>query len=198
MNGRTHEAVGIATVMMAMHNAPTKELVIGCLVASAAATIPDVDLIDNRKGTGIQMLVEVVKQSLVPIGIGLYYGADKYLILAWIAVMVMFVVQPHRGLSHSIWAMIGTAYLLYLMSNQSITEAYTASYLSHLIIDMTNTKKVSIMYPGGFCLNWFKSGGTADWAIGAIASLAIIVMIGARANNIDLVDMVIREVIIRT
>lgn len=195
MNGRTHEAVGVASVMVAMHGASTKEVIVGCLIASAAAVIPDVDLIDNRKGMGAQMLIEVVKQSLIPIGIGMYYGASKYLIMAWLAVMVLFVAQPHRGFSHSILAMLGTSYLFGAMTTERLIEPYAIAYASHLIADVLNTKKVSIFYPAGVCAGWCKSGGKADWFIGAVASLMIVVMIGAMAQNIDIVEMAIREVI---
>lgn len=195
MNGRTHEAVGIASVMVAMHSSPTADMLIGCLIASAAAVMPDVDLIDNRKGEGIQMLVEVVKQSVIPIGFALYYGADKALIIGWIILMSVLVLQPHRGLSHSIWCMIVTAGIFGCMTTEKLIYPFLVAYGSHLAIDLMNTKKVSLLYPAGTCLGWCKSGGKADWMLGAMASLVIITIIASRTYQTDLVSLGIEEVV---
>lgn len=186
MNGRTHEAVGVASVMIAMHGSSNKELALACAVAVYASTVPDVDLIDNRKGTGIQMLVEVIKQSAIPVLVAMYYGAEVEYVIAWLAVMVFLVLQPHRGFSHSIWSGILTGILVMNMTNKLITKAYLIAYASHLIADLLNTKKVQILYPKGFCLNVCKSGGVWDWLIGSIASLLIASNIVFRYMGIDM------------
>lgn len=195
MNGKTHEAVGIASVMVAMHGASTREIVAGCLVASFASIVPDVDLIDNHKGAGILMLVEVVKQSLVPIGLCLVYGSERELIIAWLVAMVFLVVQPHRGFSHSIWCMLATAFLFESMTEEKLAVPYCIAYASHILLDVMNTKKVSIWYPYGFCTGWCKAGGVVDWLIGAFASLVILVGIGSFVQNVDVVELIISKVV---
>ena len=170
-------------------------MLIGCLIASAASVIPDVDLIDNRKGEGIQMLVEVVKQSLVPICLGLAYGAKKEWILAWLVSMVFLVIQPHRGFSLSVWCMFSTTCLMAVMTEAKLAVPYCIAYASHIVLDVMNTKKVSILYPYGFCMGWCKSGGKADWMFGAMASLVIITIMASRTYQTDLVSLGIEEVV---
>ena len=194
MNGRTHEAVGVASALIAMHGAGRKEMIIGCLVASAAATIPDVDLIDNRKGQGIQMVVEVIKQSMIPIGFALYYKTDTALVAVWISMMIFLVLQPHRGFSHSVWSMGITAYLFQMMTSEELIPWYLIAYGSHLLVDTMNTKTVQILYPKGFCLSWVKSGGITDWVIGAIASMAIVAILIGRMQGLDMVQVLVKEV----
>lgn len=194
MNGKTHEAVGVASALIAMHGAGRKEMIIGCLVASAAATIPDVDLIDNRKGQGIQMVVEVIKQSMIPLGFALYYRAETALVVGWIGLMILLVLQPHRGFSHSICGMVITAGLFRAMTREWLIPWYLVSYGSHILLDLLNTKSVQILWPKGFCFNWVKSGGITDWVIGAIASMVIVVLIIGRMQGLDMVQVLVEEV----
>lgn len=191
MNGRTHEAVGVATSMAIMHSAGTKEMVVGCLVALYASTIPDVDLIDNRKGTGIQMVVEVVKQSMIPIGISMYYRAEKQLIVAWIVLMIALVLQPHRGISHSLDMCAVLSAMFTNMTEYALLPWFLIAYMSHILIDLMNTKSVQILICYKTCFGWCKSGGVCDWAIGLVASIAILVMVALRINGIDAVQEIL-------
>lgn len=188
MTGKTHQAVGVATSLAILHGTGTKEMVVGSLVALMASTIPDIDLIDNQKGKGIEMVFEVIKQSLIPLGFAVYCESDLYMIGLWIALMILFVVQPHRGLTHSVWAMIAMCGLFAVMTNERYIPWFLASYMSHLVIDLLNTKKVSIFYPFGFCLKICKADGFVNDLSGMAAGIVLICIAVCKMQGIDIVE----------
>lgn len=189
MNGRTHETTAVALALIAMADKQPSEVMVGCLIASIAGTIPDVDLIDNRKGKGLGMVAEVVKQSMIPICLGVMHGCDEWLIGAWLVAIIIMVLQPHRGFSHSVWCMgIMVAIASRMFGNEYILP-FTIGYGSHLLLDLLNTKKVQILYPKGHCINFCKSGGIMDMCIGAVASIMIVVLLASKIMGIDIKEV---------
>lgn len=192
MNGRTHEMVAAASAVLIMHEADTRAMAVGCLVAITAGTLPDIDLVDNRKGKGPKMLIEVIKQSMVIIGMAAYYGSGIDRIAIWTALCILMVLQPHRGLSHSIAGMAVMGAVFSWITSRQFAGWFAVGYGSHVLLDLLNTKDVSLLYPYGTCLGLVKSGGLADDIIGALAAGLFIISVVLRFAGIDLVQEVVR------
>lgn len=191
MNGRTHEMTAAASAVALMHGADTKTLVVGSMVALMAGTLPDIDLLDNRKGKGLRMVSEVVKQSVIPIGMSIYYGSDIYQICAWITLCIILVLQPHRGFSHSLWCMAMMCGAFVWLTDQTYATWFLIGYGSHLALDLLNTKNVSLFYPAGTCMKLVKAGGLADDIIGVISAAVFTILVLLRFADIDLIKEVV-------
>lgn len=191
MNGRTHEMAAAASAVAVMHGSDSRTLVVGTMVALMAGTLPDIDLVDNRKGKGLKMVMEVIKQSIVAIGMAIYFGADIYQIALWIGLCIFLVLQPHRGFSHSIWCMGIMCGAFVWLTDEAYMDWFLIGYISHLLLDILNTKDVAILFPKGLCLKVVKAGGLADDLIGTLAAGIFAIIILFRFADMDLVNRVV-------
>lgn len=194
MNGRTHEMAAAASAVAVMHGSDSKSLVLGTMVALMAGTLPDIDLVDNRKGKGLKMVMEVIKQAIIPIGMAVYYGSDIYQIAIWMSLCIFLVLQPHRGFSHSIWCMGVMCGTFVWLTSETYMTWFLIGYGSHLVLDLLNTKDVALLYPKGFCLKAVKAGGLADDVIGTLAAGIFAIVILFRFVDIDLINRVVMAI----
>jgi len=113
--------------------------------------------------------------------------SGSYLWCAGIAGLVVTLafanVSSHRGFSHSLLAMALETGFLYLVIPQ-MAIPFAAAFISHLILDMTNKKRVRLLYPSkkGFSLGWFYADRLANRVceIGGLLWLAAAVMLSLR------------------
>ena len=86
----------------------------------------------------------------------------------------------HRTLTHSLpYAALLTYSIYLLFNNISLTTAFGAGMLSHIILDLLNTKPVRILYPlkFGMCFKVCSVQSTIAKVIGGVLTLTMFVSV---------------------
>ena len=177
MMGKTHVAMGIATSMIVLH--PTDA--IGCIIAVSGGVlggaVADVDIVkDDYKHDALigQMLAIGIAAASLFIDYILKLGICNSVIsrnliitiVGVVAYLILYVIgfmSDHRTFTHSLLALALFSISMCMMCPR-LTPAYIVGYLSHLILDILNKKKVPIFYPKGkgVCLGWCYANKMAN------------------------------------
>ncbi|MGI6126659.1 MAG: metal-dependent hydrolase [Planifilum sp.] len=168
MTGKTHLALGLglgAATAAVMEPAPTlNEATLTILVSGTAAMLPD---IDDDNSTVNQVFLPFLPASLRSWGLAalgllviiLYVFRDwpLWTLLSGIyALCVAF--ADHRGISHSLLALIYVTWTAYLASPM-IAPAVAVGYGSHLLADAVTTGGIP------FCWPWKKRLGLRNFGL---------------------------------
>lgn len=196
MNGKTHTAVGcaagISTLAYLVKDPSIAEIGLTLLTSATAATIPDIDNGSSKKLYRIVIISMFASLASILLGITLFNKGVNTIqievigLLGYGCFMIFGAQQPHRGFTHSIFALILSSVFIYLMIfkikyRNIIILAYVTSYLSHLIIDIFNCKGAQYLFPlkDRYCLKLCKSGSTVDKVFGLFGEIiAILVLLG--------------------
>ena len=194
MMSRTHLAVGVATALAfgSPHNLET------CLISTIGGLIggitPDIDILDNDY-TGDALLGQVLALGITglillidfifKIGIcaSLFSRNIIFLILGIVLAIILYFVglaQNHRGFTHSFLALIIYTIPIALIFPPLI-KPFMLGFLSHIIIDLFNKRKVKIFFPSkhGICFNLCyanKTGNKALMYIGILISISLFIL----------------------
>ena len=172
MNSKTHLACGIAAALTLLHPTTMEGIILSVIGGSIGGVLPDIDLLSKKSRSEIlpcQVIalwlaaVLLTADSLLHIGICaaiLAYDRTTVLIGAamFVACGVVGALTAHWTFTHSLFsAAVWIFCPLFL-------PAFAAGFLSHLVLDLLNYKKVCLFCPAraGLCLNLFHSDGTAD------------------------------------
>ena len=178
MLGKTHMTVGVAATLAVIHPTTPKELLLSAGVGAIGALISDIDVgtSDSHKDADKVIWLTIAVVAIV-------LGLDKFGhfnivhnilqteskvriitgIILFIGVCAFGKEQPHRSFMHSILALIlleiaiGLVYPLFVLP-------FGIGFLSHIITDLFNRKRVRLWYPlpGGLCLGLFHAHGLAN------------------------------------
>lgn len=196
MNGKTHTAVGIATGLALVSVLPTvtganyTDLTFSLGASVIGALFPDLDLNQSK---GNQVLNKVLACGIP--AMLLYYcfarrGFNGILnssieeiiaIIVFLGIGVWCRTRPHREASHSLLMCSVTTLAVYTFTGGYLFVYYAAGFLSHLAIDLLNTKGESLLWPspGKYCFSLCKAGGVGDKAIGYAAGvLSVLLLLG--------------------
>lgn len=194
--GKTHMVVGIATTLAITKPETITEIVLATGVGAVGALISDIDVgtsESHREADRITLLTI----GIVALALGLdYWGnldiidrilQDKSLfriilgLALFIGTCAFGKEQPHRSFMHSFLALfileIAIAFIY-----PKIMPYFAIGFLTHLITDGLNRKKVKLFYPlrGGVSLGLFHAHGLANtvlFAVGSVVSVVEIVVL---------------------
>lgn len=190
MLGKTHLAVGVAATIFITQPASVSELILAAGFGGGGALISDIDV----ETSGSHRKAELFTKSFVVIAAGIL-AADYFLhtgIVKWIvgtggykfiAGMLLFAgicafgkEQPHRSFMHSFLAGLLLCIAIGLIW-EDVVIYFAVGFLSHLLLDMCNKKKIRLFYPlkGGIALGLAKADGLANRVLLRIASVSVIV-----------------------
>lgn len=194
MLGKTHMAVGIALALAVTRPQSLPEIILASGTGAFGALIPDIDIRPSKlyKGAGriagsaILLLIAVVITDFITssgvtsrILAGINITGIVAGLLLFTAICAFGKEQPHRSFTHSFLALA----LLSLSAGMVCKELvpyFATGFLSHILADLFNKKKVQVLYPlsGGISFDMFSAGGMANdifFAAGCIISVAEVI-----------------------
>lgn len=191
MLGKTHLAVGVATSLAVLHPASLSELLIGVGAASVGSLISDIDVDTSSSHNDANVITTMTVVSVVLVividkmfNVGVYRVLQQKSSLARVIMGALIFVgvcsygkeTPHRSFMHSIFA-LAILFGLLCMILPMAAPYFAVAFLSHLAIDLLNTKHVRLLYPlpGGFCLGLCHANGMVNglmFLVGCVVSVA--------------------------
>ncbi|MBQ3566322.1 MAG: metal-dependent hydrolase [Oscillospiraceae bacterium] len=197
MLGKTHMMVGIASTLLVTQPDSLTELLTASSAGAIGALISDIDVdssSSHRDANKVIFLAAAVIAGAVAADYFANFGIIENVInngsIAKIIVgILLFLVvcafgkeTPHRSFMHSFTALIilDAALILIYMP---LTVYFTIGFLSHLVTDIFNKRKLKLFYPlkKGISFNLFHAKGVANTAfliIGtAVTAIEVVVIL---------------------
>lgn len=192
MMGKTHMAVGLAVSLAVLRPESIGECILAIVGGTVGGVLADSDILDNdhRLDTfSVQFAAAAITAAGAGIDLILGLGicesiAENYsrAITGGIVFAVLFVLgilSSHRTFTHSL-----TALLLYTAALGMICPAlcpcFAVAYASHLVLDLTNKKRIPLLYPMkfGVCFKLFYADGLANRLFMTVGFAASAVLLG--------------------
>lgn len=178
MLGKTHLAVGIATSLAVTQPDSPQELILAMGIGGLGSLIPDIDVgtsESHRDADKIVILSCVLafaaymidKMCSFDIVSRIVNNSGYYRIVLGMAMFIGICAfgkeQPHRSFMHSLLALILLSVAVGFI-HFSMIPYFAAGFLSHLLTDALNYKKVRVLFPlkGGVALKLFHAHGLAN------------------------------------
>lgn len=193
MMSKTHFAVGLATSLAIIQPETFNECAVAVIGGTVGGVLADNDILDNDYQadalTGQLLALAATVLALVLdffLGFGICQSViEKPMlpIIGGVGFVILYIVgfcSDHRTFTHSFLAMI-----LYTIAAAFIytpvAYALGAAYLSHLLLDILNKKKIPVLYPleFGICLKMCYANKTANKVfmyIGFVVSGVLLIM----------------------
>lgn len=180
MLGKTHFAVGIAVSTIYMHPTSLVSLASGMCIGALGSIIPDIDVGTSRshrellKIIGLLLLIiGVAVGADVFFNVGLYDAVirnrDGYVLLLGAIcfgfISICGMLTPHRSFMHSLFAMALLSACIYVIY-PPVVMYFVAGFLSHVLLDTLNDKKVMLFFPLkrlSFAFRVADSDGKLNW-----------------------------------
>lgn len=195
MLGKTHMAVGIASTLAVTQPGNITEMVLAVGVGALGGLISDIDVgtsESHRDADKIVFLSAIVVLAVILIDHFLQTGIASRVIqssgygrviigaLLLIGICAFGKEQPHRSFMHSFLALILLCFAIGLVWEKTVLY-FAAGFLSHLVIDIFNKKKVRLLYPlkGGVAFGVFHAHGLANrilFILGSVVAVLEIVL----------------------
>lgn len=193
MLGKTHLAVGIATAITIIQPSTVPELIVGISAAAIGSLISDID-IDSTEAhreadriiagaIGLVVLIAAIEKYF-NIGITQRLLANSNMVRIIIGTLVFLVIMAygkqtkHRTFMHSLLALISMSICLYIVF-PIIVPYFAIAFLSHILIDLLNMKKVKVFYPikKGYALKLCHAKGLVNSILFVAGIIISVVMI---------------------
>lgn len=161
MTSKTHFAVGIASAVFLTMPENFRDLILCLGTAGIGSVISDVDATTSESKKGLKKVILFSLSSVLFIclsdkylktDIVSYFRSDAALtrlitgILMLITICVIGEKCPHRTFMHSLPGTALTVFSTFIIL-PSASVYMLISMLSHILLDMTNKKKIRILYP---------------------------------------------------
>lgn len=194
MMSKTHIAVGVATSLFVTQPTTVTDCLISILGGTIGGIISDVDVQSNDYCkdawygrllailiTALTLLVDwliggnIIKSIVDPRNrILVIFGTILLLIC-----LIVGMAQNHRSFTHSFLALIIMSVAVYLIY-PTLTKSFIVGFISHLLLDLMNKKKVQLFFPigNGFCLGMCYADKTANFVFLLSGTVASIVLLG--------------------
>lgn len=193
MLGKTHLAVGMAVSMVLIKPETVQELLIGSGAAAVGAVISDIDVGTTESHHDSDVITAMAFFAILGVAvldfifhIGVYrlLMADSNIarlltgIIAFIGVCAFGKEQPHRSFMHSFLALIILSAIVMVIL-PSATPYFAVAFLSHIITDLFNFKRVQLLYPlsGGISFHLFHARGIANSILLSVGTVISIVAV---------------------
>ena len=166
MMSKTHLAVGLATSLAVIRPTTPNECTVAILAGAIGGVLADNDILDNDYHFDAligQLLALGSSVVVLLLDLFLHFGVCQAIaskpilsILGGVCFIVLYIVgfcSDHRTFTHSFLALLLyslAAALIYF----PVAIPLAAAYLSHLLLDILNKRKIPILYPldFGICL----------------------------------------------
>ncbi len=168
MMGKTHVTMGIAISMLSTAPSNVQSCMLAIIGGALGGVAADIDTVKNDYehdaligqflGIGITSIL-LMTDYFLKIGIcQSISGRNRFVVIGGMIVYLVLAgigfTSEHRTFTHSLLSLILFTLAVYMIS-PSIAIPYSIGYLSHLLLDILNKKRVPVFYPKGkgFCLN---------------------------------------------
>lgn len=190
MMGKTHFTIGLATSLAIMQPESFNECAVALIAGAFGGVTPDNDLLDQTHSLSAQLYAMVTTFIVLLADFFFKWGICEHIManqtramIGLIGFLVFWIIgcyTDHRTFTHSLTAMFIYS-LFFGFIYEPFTLCFMAAYLSHLLLDMLNKKKVPIFYPldFGIALKLCYANGKFDVAlmyIGGIVSAVLLIM----------------------
>jgi inner membrane protein len=192
MLGKTHFVVGITAGLALLAPGSLQELIVGTGAATIGSVISDIDVDtseSHEKADTIIAVALVAATAVVAVEeiwhIGLFdhlmQNSSALRITTGIAGFLILCAygkeQPHRSFMHSIAALgllTGCVYIFFPVA----APYFAIAFLTHLILDLTNKKKMKLFWPSkqGLSLGLFTAQGWINQVLFGVGSLTAVGM----------------------
>ena len=190
MMGKTHFTIGLATSLLVMRPDSLGECAAALIAGSFGGITPDVDTMNQSNSSRVFLhalvttLGALVVDFFMDLGIceAILANQTRALIglIGFVTLWIFGYFSDHRTFTHSLTAMflfslcVGCIY-------EPLALCYMAAYLSHLLLDMLNKKKIPLLYPldFGVAFKFCYASSKVDtvfWYIGGIVSAVMLVL----------------------
>lgn len=193
MLGKTHMAVGIASTLAVTQPGNITEMVLAVGAGAFGGLISDIDVgtsESHRDADKIVFLSAIVVLAVILIDHFLQTGIASRVIqssgygrviigtLLLIGICAFGKEQPHRSFMHSFLALILLCFAIGLVWEKTVLY-FAVGFLSHLVIDIFNKKKVRLLYPlkGGVAFGVFHAHGLANRILFILGSVVVVLEI---------------------
>jgi inner membrane protein len=196
----THITAGIASATLVTQPSTVGECVVAIVGGSAGGIICDIEVHSNRYirdalyariAVAAIALVSLLADVLMHGPMSTYVTETNETILLSGAALVVGVslfgrFQPHRTFTHSLLALLllsmGVA-----MVCLPLTAAFAVGFLSHVVLDLLNKKRVQLFYPskvGNVCLSLCYANGIANKFFLGLGILGSVIGVGYSISNL--------------
>ena len=187
MLGKTHLAVGTAVTLTVLQPDTVPKLIIGLGASIIGAVISDIDVGSSQASKEANKIIAISILTVIAIilmeSFG-HMGVIKVIqnnsnwtrlfigMAGFIVVCIFGKMQPHRSFMHSILALAILSVLVVLILPVAVPY-FALAFVTHLITDLFNFKKVRLLYPlpGGVCFKMFHARGIANGILFTIGSV---------------------------
>lgn len=190
MLGKTHFVVGVATVMTVTQPERVSELILAVGIGGLGALISDIDAgtsESHHEADKITMLSVIVVLGILALDYFFHAGIMERIvensgymsvtmgILLFVGICAFGKEQPHRSFMHSFLALMLFSLAISLIWKKAV-RYFVVGFLSHLVIDIFNKKKVRLLYPlkGGISLGLFRAYGLVNGIFFLVGSAAMV------------------------
>lgn len=180
MMSRTHIAVGIAAALAVAPTGSPEAAVAALIGGSLGGVIADCDITPSKAHRDAlvgRLLVAAIAAASLALDWRFGIGICDYLLdnlgIRLIAGVALFCAltfagahSDHRSFTHSLLAMAAFCLATWLAC-EPLLPYFAAGYASHLLLDLTNTRGISLFYPSGdkVGLDWCSAKGPANDAL---------------------------------
>lgn len=191
MTKNTHLATGVALTTALMMPNDMHSLVVCICGAAIGSTIPDVDVASSKPRKELNTIVSIsvtaiailiMLEMIFKIGIyqliesqaGLYRSILGF--VTFLLLSIFGTTTKHRTFTHSIIGLITFTGATWVFL-PSIALPFCFGMISHIMLDMLNTKKVRLLFPNikfGIAFKLCHADGRANMLIGIISTLIFI------------------------
>lgn len=175
MTGKTHMIAGVAAAVCILRPEDVILTVCTGLFAGVAAALPDMDTATSVARQSTRKLMTFLAGAAVAIvlfckyaGITFTMGSLARCVIGWLivaAVGLLGIFCPHRGMTHSLFALGVIAVGLALAGIPSLYfKTALIGYGSHLLLDLLNKEGIQLFFPFKVrvSLKWCRSDGTLN------------------------------------
>lgn len=177
MSGKTHLAVGIATTYAIIKPKNILDFAIGFGICALGSLLPDIDSGTSKshrsanKITGVFLILIALMWYLefrFQVQIENYLLSNEVIMMKSVGILLFVGLcaygrdLPHRTFTHSFMGVFLFSGVLALIVPIKYLPYFVIGYLTHILLDVTNTRKINLFFPwnkGGVCLGWFQSNG---------------------------------------
>lgn len=191
MMSKTHLFVGMATAL-ALSNINTPADCVAVLAGGAVGgVLADVDILkDDYKSDALMGELFAIAITAILVGMDFLFnwGVWRYIIanriISIVGVVGMVILwaigfaKDHRTFTHSIIAMLSYSLCATLIYPR-LGIACMLGYMSHLLLDILNKKKIQLFYPlkGGICFGWCYANKAANKIFMFLGLIAMIILL---------------------
>ena len=178
MMGKTHFAMGIASALVIMNPKTVSECLLTIVGGAIGGVLCDIDILDNDyegDGRSIQFtaigmaVIGLLIDFLLKNGIWEYIYENNTSIEGVVLFLILWIIgvkSRHRTFTHSLFALSLFSLALFLIY-PPIVSGFAIGFLSHILLDLLNKRKIQLFYPMDFrlCFNFCYADGFVNKAL---------------------------------